>query len=101
MMETASSDEVDLERQVRQALTDAGFAVEPSMAAEEGGLSVWHDPGRGVVVMWGTSAELSAKDRVKYRNIRTAVRLALRTILAEAGYHVREDFDGLELIVTL
>ncbi|MEV4804694.1 hypothetical protein AB0K18_32250 [Nonomuraea sp. NPDC049421] len=86
----------DLERVVRQELTEAGFSVEPSLLAADGGLGVWHDPARGVVVTWGSSAE----QLVRYSTIRDAVQLALRTVLVEAGHQVKEDFDGLELIVT-
>ncbi|MGN9842007.1 hypothetical protein ACTMTI_28155 [Nonomuraea sp. H19] len=95
-MDTASVAGPDLERLVRQELSDAGFAVEPSMMAVDGGLGVWHDPTRGVIVTWGTSAERL----VKYETVRTAVRLALLTVLAQAGHQVTDGFDGLELIIT-
>jgi hypothetical protein len=95
-METASSDALDLEQLVRQELTNAGFTVEPSLIPADGGLGVWHDPARGVVVTWGTSAERL----VKYATVRTAVKLALRAVLDRAGHQVKEDFDGRELVVT-
>lgn len=37
---------------------------------------------------------------VSHATIRAAVLLALRTVLAEAGHRVGEDFNGLELVVT-
>ncbi|HEX4816856.1 MAG TPA: hypothetical protein VFV66_29290 [Nonomuraea sp.] len=95
-MDTASGHGPALERLVRQELTDAGFTVEPSVMPADGGLGVWHDPARGVVVSWGTSAERL----VKYATVRTAVRLALRSVLVRAGHQVREDRNGLELIIT-
>ncbi|MEV0389122.1 hypothetical protein [Nonomuraea sp. NPDC050643] len=95
-MDTAFSAGPDLERLVRQELTDAGFTIEPSLMSADGGLGVWHDPTRGVVITWDTAAD----QLVKYATIREAVQLALRTILAEAGHQFREDFGGLELIVT-
>ncbi|TMR93864.1 hypothetical protein [Nonomuraea basaltis] len=95
-MDTASSDGPTLERLVRQELTDAGFTVESSLISVDGGLGVWHDPTRGVIVTWGTSAERL----VKYATVRTAVQLALRAVLARAGHEVQEDFNGLELIIT-
>jgi hypothetical protein len=99
-MNIASSDLADLERLVRQELTDAGFSVEPSLLSADGGLGVWHDPGRGVVVTWGAARHKTAHHLVKYETIRTAVRLALRTVLAGAGHQVKEDYEGLELVVT-
>jgi hypothetical protein len=100
-MDTASAEGLDLEQLVRQELSAAGFTVEPSLMTVDGGLGVWHDPTRGVVVTWGTSAEQQpANHLVKYATIRAAVQLALLTVLAEAGHHVTEDFNGLELIVT-
>ncbi|MFI6994912.1 hypothetical protein [Nonomuraea wenchangensis] len=43
----------------------------------------------------------TAADRlVKYATVRTAVRLALRTVLVRAGHEVREDHDGAELVIT-
>jgi hypothetical protein len=100
-MDTDSTEGLDLEELVRQELRDAGFTVEPSLMSLDGGLGVWHDPTRGVVVSWGTSAEQRpANHLVKYATIRAAVQLALLTVLSEAGHHVKEDFSGLELIVT-
>ncbi|MFG1705775.1 hypothetical protein ACFLIM_21510 [Nonomuraea sp. M3C6] len=100
-MDTASSPGPDLERLVRQELTDAGFTVEPSLSTADGGLGVWHDPTRGVVVTWGAPAARRPVSRlVRYATIRTAVQLALRTVLADAGHQITEDHDGQELIVT-
>ncbi|WP_223167380.1 hypothetical protein [Nonomuraea sp. SYSU D8015] len=95
-MDTASGAGPDLEQVVRRELTDAGFIVEPSLVSADGGLGVWHDPTRGVIVTWNTSAE----GLVKYATVRTAVRLALRTVLIRAGHQVKEEFGGLELIIT-
>ncbi|UBU17566.1 hypothetical protein [Nonomuraea gerenzanensis] len=95
-MDIATSAGQDLERAVRQELLDAGFTVEPSLMSADGGLGVWHDPTRGVVITWGTTAD----HLVRHATIRSAVLLALRTVLLEAGHQVREDFNGLELIVT-
>ncbi|MBF8185119.1 hypothetical protein ITP53_05070 [Nonomuraea sp. K274] len=95
-MDSASIAGPDLERMVRQELTNAGFTIEPSLMPADGGLGVWHDPARGVVVTWGASSDRL----VKYATVRSAVQLALRTVLADAGHQVEEDFDGLELVVT-
>ncbi|NJP88385.1 hypothetical protein HCN51_02735 [Nonomuraea sp. FMUSA5-5] len=95
-MDIATSAGQDLESAVRRELMDAGFTVEPSLMSADGGLGVWHDPTRGVVVTWGTSAD----QLVRHATIRSAVLLALRTVLVEAGHQVREDFNGLELVVT-
>ncbi|MGW0809340.1 hypothetical protein [Nonomuraea sp. NPDC002799] len=95
-MDTACSAGADLEQLVRRELTDAGFTVEPTLMSADGGLGVWHDPTRGVVVTWGTSAD----QLVKYATVRAAVQLALRIVLVEAGHEVREDIHGLELVVT-
>ncbi|WP_043620145.1 hypothetical protein [Nonomuraea candida] len=95
-MDIVTSAGQDLERTVRRELTDAGFTVEPSLMSADGGLGVWHDPTRGVVITWGTSAD----HLVRHATIRAAVQLALRTVLADAGHQVREDFNGLELVVT-
>ncbi|GAA2293012.1 hypothetical protein GCM10010149_45880 [Nonomuraea roseoviolacea subsp. roseoviolacea] len=91
-------DAATLESRVRRRLSEAGFAVERRDADGDGGLRVWHEPGRGVVVSWEPDAAPGEEHAARYRLIRGAVRLALRTILAEAGYHVRED-DG-RMIVT-
>jgi hypothetical protein len=98
-MDTALRHGVDLEQLVRQELTDAGFLVESSLLTADGGLGVWHEPGRGVVVTWGTAGKMTA-NLVKYETIRMAVRLALRAVLAQAGHQVSDDLGGLELIVT-
>ncbi|MGW4802043.1 hypothetical protein ACWEPC_57485, partial [Nonomuraea sp. NPDC004297] len=75
---------------------DAGFVVKPSPLSADGGLGVWHDPSRGVIISWDASAD----HLVSHATIRAAVLLALRTVLAEAGHRVGEDFNGLELVVT-
>ncbi|WP_336205362.1 hypothetical protein [Nonomuraea sp. LPB2021202275-12-8] len=98
-MDTASSAQPELEHLVRRMLIDAGFVVEPSTTPADGGLSVWPDPGRGVVIRWGVPGELPVKDRGRYDTIRTAVRLALRTILAAAGFVVEEEYGRPELVV--
>ncbi|QYC41252.1 hypothetical protein Nocox_18215 [Nonomuraea coxensis DSM 45129] len=95
-MDDASKAGPDLELVVRRELTEAGFTVEPSLLSADGGLGVWHDPARGVIVTWGTAADRL----VKYATVRSAVRLALRTVLVRAGHEVREDFDGTELVIT-
>ncbi|GAA3651698.1 hypothetical protein GCM10022224_013220 [Nonomuraea antimicrobica] len=94
-MDIAPSTGPDLERAVRRELADAGFMVEPSPLSTDGGLEVWHDPARGVVVTWGSPAE----QLVERSTIRAAVQLALRTVLAAAGHQVKEDLNGQELIV--
>ncbi|MEU4575699.1 MULTISPECIES: hypothetical protein [Nonomuraea] len=86
----------DLERLVRRELIDAGFTIERAAAPADGGLSVWREPGRGVVVRWDVPAR---GDGARGATIRVAVRLALRTVLAEAGFEVSEDGDGAELVV--
>jgi hypothetical protein len=86
----------DLEKVVRQELQEAGFTVEPSLMTADGGLGVWHDPSRGVIVTWGTSAQ----QLVRYETVRSAVRLALRTVLVRAGHQVKEELNGLELVIT-
>ncbi|MEW9550802.1 hypothetical protein [Nonomuraea sp. NPDC050783] len=95
-MDYASNAGRDLERLVRRELTEAGFTVEPSLLSADGGLGVWHDPTRGVIVTWGTSAD----NLVKYATVRSAVRLALRAVLVRAGHQVREDRNGMELVIT-
>ncbi|MFG1946823.1 hypothetical protein [Nonomuraea sp. NPDC048826] len=89
----------ELETLVCRELRDAGFAVEPSRKPADGGLSVWRDPERGVVVRWS----VPSGDPARHDTIRTAVRLALRTILGAAGFEVTEVAGpaGLaELVVT-
>lgn len=100
LMDFARGDGPDLELVVRQELTDAGFNIEPSLLPVDGGLSVWHDPSRGVVIVWGPAGTDTAAHLVKYATIRTAVLLALRTVLARAGHQILEDQEGLELVVT-
>ncbi|MEV5890521.1 hypothetical protein [Nonomuraea fuscirosea] len=95
-MDIVTSAGEDLERVVRQELSEAGFTVEPSLMSADGGLGIWHDPARGVVIAWGASAE----QLVKYATIRAAVQLALRTVLTDAGHQVRQDANDMELIVT-
>lgn len=94
-MDTASSAGVGLEQVVRRELTDAGFTVERSLSPADGGLGVWHDPTRGVIVTWSHPAE----QLMKHATVRTAVRLALWTVLVRAGHQVREEANGLELII--
>ncbi|MEU7834047.1 hypothetical protein [Nonomuraea sp. NPDC049129] len=107
-MNPARYDPADLEHLIRQELTNAGFTVEPpkpprsngpSGSSGEGGLSLRREPGRGVVVSWEASPDLAKADMVKYETIRTAVQLALRTILAQAGFQVVGDFGGNEMLV--
>ncbi|MFC5815066.1 MULTISPECIES: hypothetical protein [Nonomuraea] len=86
----------ELERLVCQELRDAGFAVAPSRKPSDGGLSVWCDPERGVVVRWS----VPSGDPSRHDTIRTAVRLALRTILGAAGFEVAEVAGRAELVVT-
>ncbi|SDJ82729.1 hypothetical protein SAMN05421874_103326 [Nonomuraea maritima] len=86
----------ELEARVRSVLSDAGFSVGPSPVSTDGGLSVWHDPARGVVVAW----DATAGELTRYGIVRTAVRLALNAVLRHAGHHVEEDPNGLELVVT-
>ncbi|MEU7742676.1 hypothetical protein [Nonomuraea sp. NPDC049158] len=52
-----------------------------------------------MVVSWEASPDLAKADMVKYETIRTAVQLALRTILAQAGFQVVGDFGGNEMLV--
>lgn len=108
---SARYDPANLEHLIRQELTNAGFTVEPpkpprsngpsgpSELPGEGGLSLRHEPGRGVVVSWEASPDLAKADTVKYETIRTAVQLALRTILAQAGFRAVGDFGGSEMLV--
>jgi hypothetical protein len=89
---------------------DAGFTVEPLEAcgppgaygtranAADGGLCLRRVPGRGVVVSWDTRPDLAAHDLAKYETIRTAVQLALLTILRHAGYQVRAGSDGGDVL---
>ncbi|MCA2226538.1 hypothetical protein [Nonomuraea aurantiaca] len=108
-MNPARYDPANLERLIRQELTNAGFTVEPPKSPRsngpsggpsgEGGLSLRREPGRGVVVSWEASPDLAKADMVKYETIRTAVQLALRTILAQAGFQVVGDFGGNEMLV--
>ncbi|MFC4007269.1 hypothetical protein ACFOY2_08555 [Nonomuraea purpurea] len=94
-MDTALGDGLGLEELVRRELREAGFTVEPTLVSAEGGLGVWLDPTRGVVITWGTSTD----QLVKYATVRAAVLLALRTVLVEGGHQIREDSGGLELVV--
>jgi hypothetical protein len=102
---SAHDDPANLEQLIRQELTNAGFTVEPPRLPggngppADGGLVVRHEPGRGVVVSWEVSPDLALADVVKYETIRTAVQLALRTILAHAGFRVVADFDGSKMLV--
>lgn len=89
-------DVAELEGLVSRELRDAGFAVGPSRKPADGGLSVWCDQERGVVVRWS----VPAGDPARHDTIRTAVQLALRTILAAAGFEVREVAGRTELVVT-
>ncbi|MEV1242883.1 hypothetical protein ACIBO2_30030 [Nonomuraea sp. NPDC050022] len=110
-MNPARYDPANLEHLIRQELTNAGFTVEPpkpprsngpygpSGSSGEGGLSLRREPGRGVVVSWEASPDLAKADMVKYETIRTAVQLALRTILAQAGFQVVGDFGDNEMLV--
>jgi hypothetical protein len=89
---------------------DAGFTVEPlepfnppgayvnHSNAPDGGLRLRRVPGRGVVVSWDTRPDLAARDLAKYDTIRTAVQLALLTILRHAGYQVRAGSDGGDVL---
>ena len=104
----ARYDPANLEHLIRQELTNAGFTVDPPKPpgsngpagpSGDGGLSLRHEPGRGVVVSWEASPDLAEADMVKYETIRTAVQLALRTILAQAGFRVVGDFGGDEMLV--
>lgn len=94
----APLDATVLESRVRHRLSEAGFTVERPEADGDGGLRVWHDPGRGVVVSWEPDAAPGEEHAARYRLIRGAVRLALRTLLADDGCHVRE--DGSQMVVT-
>ncbi|MEU4223190.1 hypothetical protein AB0F17_02745 [Nonomuraea sp. NPDC026600] len=107
-MNPARYDPANLEHLIRQELTNAGFTVEPpkpsgsngpSGTPGDGGLSLRHEPGRGVVVSWEASPDLAKADTVKYETIRTAVQLALRTILVQTGFRVVGDFGGSEMLV--
>jgi hypothetical protein len=51
-----------------------------------------------VVVSWDTRPDLAAHDLAKYETIRTAVQLALLTILRHAGYQVRAGSDGGDVL---
>ncbi|MFI9591651.1 hypothetical protein [Nonomuraea sp. NPDC052265] len=53
-----------------------------------------------MVVVWGPAGTETAARLVKYATIRTAVLLALRMVPAGAGHAIREDQEGLELVVT-
>lgn len=86
----------ELEARVRGVLSDAGFTVCPSPVSTDGGLSVWHDPARGVVVAW----DATAGELTRHTIVRTAVQLALHAVLRHAGLHVEDDRNGLELVVT-
>ncbi|WP_049574014.1 hypothetical protein [Nonomuraea sp. SBT364] len=86
----------DLERLVRRVLMDAGFTVEPAPVPADGGLSVWREPGRGVVIRWDLPA---LGDGAGGDTIRVAVRLALRAVLSVAGFEVSEDGDRPEMVV--
>lgn len=94
----APEDASALASRVRHELENAGFTVERHPLHADGGLSVRHDPARGVVVSWGPATGLGGDDVARFPTIRNVVRLALRTILAEAGYQVTE--DGGEMVVT-
>jgi hypothetical protein len=95
---SARSDAAALERLVRQELEEAGFAVEPRPLPAEGGLTVRHDPARGVVVSWGPAAGAAGDDVARFPTIRNVVQLALRAVLTHAGYEVTA--EGAEVIVT-
>ncbi|MGI5271257.1 hypothetical protein ACQEUU_19025 [Nonomuraea sp. CA-218870] len=93
-------DVAELENLVCRELKDAGFAVEPSRRPADGGLSVWPDPERGVVVRWSVPSRDPSREPARHDTIWTAVRLALRTILCAAGFDVTELPGQAELVVT-
>ncbi|MGN9780702.1 hypothetical protein ACTMTF_04690 [Nonomuraea sp. ZG12] len=98
-MDTAAIEGPELEHLVRQKLAGAGFTVEPSLIPADGGLGVWHEPGRGVLVRWGAPDEPPAEHRGRHDTLLTAVRLALRTILTDAGFVVEEECERPQLTV--
>lgn len=86
-----------LAQRVRQDLRRAGFVAEPEPPVD-GGLHVWRDPGRGVVISWMTAVE-PTYDAATDSKIREAVRLALRVVLTHAGYETGPDGANGEVIV--
>ncbi len=99
LMETAAIEGPELEHLVRRELAGAGYTVEPSVIPADGGLGVWHEPGRGVLVRWGAPDEPPTEHRSRHDTLRTAVRLALRTILTDAGFVVEEEYEHPQLTV--
>lgn len=99
LMNTAAIEGPELEHLVRRELAGAGFTVEPSVTPADGGLGVWHEPGRGVLVRWGAPDEPPIEHQSRYDTLRTAVRLALRTILTDAGFVVEEEHEHPQLTV--
>ncbi|GII03117.1 hypothetical protein [Planobispora takensis] len=93
------SEPASLVARVRRELTRAGFVVDPTTLAVDGGLQVRHDPERGVVVAWITAAELTVSDLSHHDHIRSIVHLALSAILSDAGYQVTSDPASGEVIV--
>jgi hypothetical protein len=86
-----------LAERVRQELRAAGFVAELHPPAD-GGLHIWHDPGRGVVISWVPSTDPAA-DTVSYQEIHAAVRLALQAVLRQAGYEVSPDNSSGEVVI--
>lgn len=98
-MDTAAIEGPELEHLVRRELAGAGFTVEPSVEPADGGLGVRHEPGRGVLVRWSAPGEPPTEHQSRHDTLRTAVRLALRTILTDAGFVVEEEYEHPQLTV--
>ncbi|PZG38875.1 hypothetical protein C1I98_24005 [Spongiactinospora gelatinilytica] len=104
---TARHDEPDdltgqttLERRVRVILGQAGFVVDPTALAVDGGLQIHRVSGRGVLVSWISTANLPNGDITRYAGIREAIHLALTTILRRRGFTVAADPDTGDLIIS-
>ncbi|MDF5751826.1 hypothetical protein [Spongiactinospora sp. TRM90649] len=99
MTQTDDCADQDLVERVRDHLGKAGFVVDPSRLAVDGGVQVSDVHGRGVVVSWHGGPGMADRDITQHDSIRTAVHLALITILTKVGYTVTSDLGNGEVLV--
>ncbi|GIH92215.1 hypothetical protein ACFFMN_18330 [Planobispora siamensis] len=84
---------------IHQDLLQAGFAADPNEPAVDADLRIRYDPDRGVVVSWAASAESLTRDPPRHHRVRTAVHLALRAVLTDAGHRIADDHADDDLVI--